>query len=36
VGAGSVKNSDPEQEYQETLHKARGIITTLAGAVMTP
>ncbi|HWA15983.1 MAG TPA: aminodeoxychorismate synthase component I [Gemmatimonadales bacterium] len=36
VGGGIVLDSDPEQEYQETLHKARGIITTLAGAVMTP
>jgi para-aminobenzoate synthetase component 1 len=36
VGGGIVVDSDPEQEYQETLHKARGIITTLAGAVMTP
>jgi para-aminobenzoate synthetase component 1 len=36
VGGGIVVDSDPEQEYQETLHKARGIITTLAGAVVTP
>jgi para-aminobenzoate synthetase component 1 len=36
VGGGIVADSDPEQEYQETLHKARGIIATLAGAVATP
>jgi anthranilate/para-aminobenzoate synthase component I len=31
-----VADSDPESEYQETLDKARGIITALAGAVATP
>ncbi len=36
VGGGIVADSDPEQEYQETLDKARGIIATLAGAVATP
>jgi para-aminobenzoate synthetase component 1 len=36
VGGGIVADSDPENEYQETLHKARGIIATLAGAVVTP
>ena len=25
VGAGIVADSDPEMEYQETLHKAAGI-----------
>ena len=25
VGAGIVADSDPEAEYEETLHKARGI-----------
>jgi para-aminobenzoate synthetase component 1 len=36
VGGGIVADSDPEQEYEETLHKARGLITALAGAVVTP
>lgn len=36
VGGGIVADSDREQEYQETLHKARGIIAALAGAVVTP
>jgi para-aminobenzoate synthetase component 1 len=36
AGGGIVVDSDPEQEYQETLHKARALITALAGAVMTP
>ncbi len=36
AGGGIVVDSDPEQEYQETLHKARALITALAGAVTTP
>jgi para-aminobenzoate synthetase component I len=36
VGGGIVADSDPESEYQETLDKARALITTLAGAVTTP
>jgi para-aminobenzoate synthetase component 1 len=36
VGGGIVADSDPESEYQETLDKARGLITALAGAVATP
>ncbi len=36
VGGGIVADSDPESEYQETLDKARALITTLAGAVATP
>jgi para-aminobenzoate synthetase component 1 len=36
VGGGIVADSDPESEYQETLHKARALITALAGAVVTP
>jgi para-aminobenzoate synthetase component 1 len=36
VGGGIVADSDPEAEYQETLDKARALITTLAGAVATP
>ncbi len=36
VGGGIVADSDPEGEYQETLHKARALIETLAGAVTTP
>jgi para-aminobenzoate synthetase component 1 len=30
AGGGIVADSDPEQEYRETLDKARGIIRTLA------
>jgi para-aminobenzoate synthetase component 1 len=36
VGGGIVADSDPESEYQETLHKARALIAALAGAVTTP
>ncbi len=36
AGGGIVADSDPESEYQETLHKARALITALAGAVTTP
>ncbi|HEY7683849.1 MAG TPA: aminodeoxychorismate synthase component I [Gemmatimonadales bacterium] len=36
VGGGIVADSDPESEYQETLDKARALITALAGAVTTP
>ena len=36
AGGGIVADSDPESEYQETLHKARALITALAGAVATP
>ncbi|HXW95993.1 MAG TPA: chorismate-binding protein, partial [Gemmatimonadales bacterium] len=36
VGGGIVADSDPESEYQETLDKARALITALAGAVATP
>ena len=32
AGGGIVADSDPEQEYRETLDKARGIIRTLAHA----
>ncbi|MGH7631881.1 MAG: aminodeoxychorismate synthase component I [Gemmatimonadales bacterium] len=32
AGGGIVADSDPEQEYRETLDKARGIIRTLAQA----
>jgi len=30
VGGGIVADSEPEDEYQETLHKARALISTLA------
>jgi para-aminobenzoate synthetase component 1 len=30
AGGGIVADSDPEQEYQETLDKARGLIDALA------
>jgi len=30
VGGGIVADSDPEDEYRETLHKARALIATLA------
>ena len=36
AGGGIVADSDPEAEYQETLDKARALITALAGAVTTP
>ena len=36
VGGGIVADSDPEEEYQETLDKGRALVTALAGAVMTP
>ncbi len=36
VGGGIVADSDPEGEYQETLHKARALIQALAGGVVTP
>ena len=29
VGGGIVMDSDPEAEYQETLHKARGLMLAL-------
>jgi para-aminobenzoate synthetase component 1 len=29
VGGGIVADSDPEQEYRETLDKARGLIAAL-------
>jgi para-aminobenzoate synthetase component 1 len=32
AGGGIVADSDPEQEYRETLDKARGIIRALAHA----
>jgi para-aminobenzoate synthetase component 1 len=32
VGGGIVADSDPEQEYRETLDKARGLVAALAGA----
>ena len=30
AGGGIVADSDPEQEYRETLHKARGMIDALS------
>jgi para-aminobenzoate synthetase component 1 len=36
VGGGIVADSDPEQEYRETIDKARALLTALAGGVMTP
>jgi len=30
AGGGVVADSDPEEEYQETLDKARGVIAALA------
>lgn len=30
AGAGIVADSDPESEYQETLNKARGLLTAIA------
>jgi anthranilate/para-aminobenzoate synthase component I len=32
AGGGIVADSDPEQEYRETLDKARGIVDALAAA----
>jgi anthranilate synthase component 1 len=32
VGAGIVYDSDPEKEYEETLHKARALILALRQA----
>jgi len=32
VGGGIVADSDPEQEYRETFHKARGLVAAIAGA----
>ncbi len=29
VGGGIVADSDPEQEYEETLHKAAGLLASL-------
>ena len=36
VGGGIVADSDPEQEYQETVDKGRALMAALAGGVMTP
>jgi para-aminobenzoate synthetase component 1 len=36
AGGGIVADSDPAQEYQETLDKARALIGAIAGAVTTP
>ncbi|MEP6572073.1 MAG: aminodeoxychorismate synthase component I, partial [Gemmatimonadota bacterium] len=36
VGGGIVADSDPEQEYLETIDKARALLASLAGGVMTP
>lgn len=36
VGGGIVADSDPEQEYRETLDKGRALVTALAGGVTTP
>ena len=36
VGGGIVADSDPEQEYRETLDKARALVNALAGGVTTP
>ena len=33
AGGGIVADSDPEQEYRETLHKARGMIDALGASV---
>jgi para-aminobenzoate synthetase component 1 len=33
AGGGIVADSDPEQEYQETMHKVRGMIEALTAAV---
>jgi anthranilate/para-aminobenzoate synthase component I len=29
VGGGIVADSDPEKEYEETLHKAKGLLDAL-------
>ncbi len=34
VGGGIVADSDPEKEYEETLHKAKGILTALGTGSM--
>jgi anthranilate/para-aminobenzoate synthase component I len=34
VGAGIVADSDPESEYQETLHKAGAMIEVLGGQLI--
>jgi para-aminobenzoate synthetase component 1 len=36
VGGGIVSDSDPAQEYQETLDKGRALVDALAGGVTTP
>jgi para-aminobenzoate synthetase component 1 len=36
VGGGIVADSDPEQEYRETLDKGRALVSALAGGVVTP
>ncbi|HXI19742.1 MAG TPA: aminodeoxychorismate synthase component I, partial [Gemmatimonadales bacterium] len=36
AGGGIVADSDPEQEYRETLDKARAIVATFGAAVTTP
>ena len=36
AGGGIVADSEPAQEYQETLDKARALIGAMAGAVTTP
>jgi para-aminobenzoate synthetase component 1 len=36
VGGGIVADSDPEQEYWETLHKGQGLVAALAGAPPAP
>jgi para-aminobenzoate synthetase component I len=36
VGGGIVADSDPEQEYRETLDKGRALVNALAGGVTTP
>jgi para-aminobenzoate synthetase component 1 len=35
VGGGIVADSDPEMEYEETLHKAKGMIAALRGSLNT-
>ena len=34
AGGGIVADSDPEMEYQETLHKARALSDVLIGSVL--